>query len=259
MKNKMQVIAIVQARMSSSRLPNKVLMPILNKPMLEHQITRIKRAKLIDKIIIATSSNIEDNAIAKLGKQMNITVYQGDLHDVLSRYYHAAQSFNSKHIVRLTGDCPLIDADIIDQVISLHIEKCADYTSNCQKPCFPDGLDVEIFTKRALMLSFKNAIKPSEREHVTQYMRNHPELFRLVDFQSKVNLSHLRWTVDEKEDFELVTQIYQNLYKKNSYFNLAEILQLLQKKTELNQINNHYLRDEGLAKSLLQDKKLGYQ
>lgn len=255
----MKINVILQARFSSTRLPGKVLKNIVNKPMLALQIERIKGAKRIDNIIIATSTEQDDDAIANLCKQLDVTCFRGNLNDVLDRFYCAAEKFPSDHIVRLTGDCPLIEAQIIDQVITLHLKKSADYTSNCLIPCLPDGLDVEVFTHQALVQSWQQAKKPSEREHVTQYIRNHRELFTLADYQYQPDLSKHRWTVDEPSDFELVKQIYQHLYPDNKNFTMHDVLTLLTAQPHLNEINNNFSRNQGLAISKAFDKEQGFE
>ena len=253
------VIVIVQARVSSKRLPNKVLKLINDTPMLELQIERIKKAKNVDNIVVATSDHPSDSAIETLCKKINTPCFQGNLSNVLDRYYQASSTFPSKHIVRITGDCPLIDASIIDQVISLHLSSKADYTSNCQIPCLPDGLDVEIFTHNTLVKCHSLAKKPSEKEHVTLFIKNNPKLFTIQNFTYSENLSHLRWTVDEPEDFTFVSKVYHNLYFENPNFSMKEVLELLKKKPALLKINNHLIRNQGLERSLQQDKELGFE
>ncbi len=253
------ITAIIQARMSSTRLPNKVLKAILGQPMLQRQIERIKQSKLINKIIVATSTQTADDDIEQLCQTLNIDCFRGSLTDVLARYYQCTNKYPADHIVRLTADCPLTEPKIIDDVITLHLQTSSDYTSNCRWPCLPDGLDVEVFTLSALELSHQKAIKPSEREHVTQFMRNHEELFKLTDFHYKPDLSQLRWTVDEANDFEFVTQIYQYLYPQKKHFTMHDILRLLKEKPELNSINQNIIRDEGLLKSFIIDKEQGFE
>jgi len=253
------ITAIIQARMSSTRLPNKVLKTIVGKPMLALQIERIKQSKLINKIIVATSTQTADDDIAQLCKTLNIDCFRGSLTDVLARYYQCTDKYPTDHIVRLTADCPLTEPQIIDDVITLHLQSKSDYTSNCRLPCLPDGLDVEVFTKSALVFSHQKAIKPSEREHVTQFMRNHGNLFKLTDFHYKPDLSQLRWTVDETNDFEFVTQVYQYLYPQKPQFTMHDILTLLNEKPELNTINQNIIRDEGLLKSFIIDKEQGFE
>jgi len=253
------IIAIIQARMSSTRLPNKVLKTIANKPMLQLQIERIKTAKLIDKIVVATSNQSEDDAIAQLCQQLDISCFRGSLNDVLARYYYCANQYNTTHIVRLTADCPLTDASIIDQVIHLHIKTQSDYTSNCSPASLPDGLDVEVFTKKALTRAFNQARIPAEREHITLYFRNNNSIFNNTNFKHSPNLSHLRWTVDESEDFDFVKQVYQYLYTYNPHFSTDDILNLLNEHPELSKINQNFQRDEGLLKSIKNDKENGFE
>ncbi|PCH97334.1 MAG: spore coat protein [Gammaproteobacteria bacterium] len=254
----MIVNVILQARFSSTRLPGKVLKKIVNKPMLALQIERIQTAKFIDKIIVATSLGKEDDDIALLCESLGVYCFRGSLDDVLDRFYQTAKQFPCDHIVRLTGDCPLIDSEILDSVINLHLENNADYTSNIEPPMLPDGLDVEIFTLSSLNRAWKEAKKPSEREHVTPYIRNNPELFTQQNFSYHKNLSHLRWTVDEKEDFEFVSHIFQSLYNDKPTFDMEDILMLLKEKTKLTSINKKYTRNEGMKSSKKKDNKLGY-
>jgi len=255
----MSVNVILQARFSSTRLPGKVLKEIVNKPMLALQIERIKTAKLIDNIIIATSIEQDDDAIANLCAKLDIPCFRGNLNDVLDRFYHSAKQFPSDHVVRLTGDCPLIEPEIIDQVITLHLKQGADYTSNCFIPCLPDGLDVEVFTKEALTQSWQQAKKPSEREHVTQYILNHSKLFTLANFQYSPDLSMHRWTVDEPNDFKFVEKIYQNLYQNKPKFTMKDVLILLEQQPKLIEINNEFSRNQGLNESKAFDKEQGFE
>jgi spore coat polysaccharide biosynthesis protein SpsF len=245
----MTVNAILQARMSSTRLPGKVLKTILGKPMLVHLIERLKRAKLIDEIIVATSNCNSDDEIERLCQSIGIKCFRGSLHDVLARYYQASLSNPSEHIVRVTGDCPVIDPEIIDDVISLHLSSEADYTSNCAEPTFPDGLDTEIFTFSALEQAFTHANTSEEREHVTPYMYDKKTQNICVELLSDTDLSHYRWTVDESSDFTLIQLIYQALYPHTPNFTLADILALIKKQPELTKINQQILRNEGLMKS----------
>jgi spore coat polysaccharide biosynthesis protein SpsF len=254
----MNIVAILQARVSSTRLPNKVLKTLLGKPMLQRQIERIKRSTYLNDIVVATSIEPEDDAIFELCNNLKVKCFRGSLDNVLDRYYQAAKTYNADHIVRLTGDCPLIDSQVIDQVIAMHLMHHTDYCCNCNPPTFPDGLDIEIFNRQALNLSWEKAQKPSEKEHVTQFIRNNDNLFKKENYQQSPNLSHLRWTVDENSDFDFVTQIYQYLYPQKADFSTQDILQLLKEKPELIKINSMFNRDEGLLKSLAEDKNKGY-
>mgnify|MGYP006413364719 CR=1 FL=1 len=253
------ILAILQARQTSTRLPQKVLLPILGKPMLIRQIERIKNAKNIDQLIVATSTDRSDTQIYNLCKINKIPCFRGNLNDVLDRFYQASKIFKAKHIVRLSGDCPLIDPSVIDNVINLYFSKNYDYVSNTITPTFPDGLDVEIFNKKSLKTSWEKASLPSEREHVTPFIIKNKKLFNIGNFKNKIDLSHLRWTVDEKEDFDFVTKVYDHLYPKNSKFDTQDILHLIKKIPSLRKINDKYNRNEGYKISLNKDfiSKLG--
>ncbi len=250
------ILAILQARVSSARLPGKVLKPILGKPMLQHQIERTLRSKKIDKLILATSEDPSDDELEKLCQKINLPCYRGALNDVLDRYYQAALLYNPKHIVRLTGDCPLIDPFIMDQVFEFYLAGGYDYATNSLDLTFPDGLDVEIFSFSSLKKAWINASLPSEREHVTQYICNHPEIFIVGDFKADQNLSSHRWTVDEIQDFKFVTRIYEALYPDKSDFDMNDILEFLSRHPEVLMINHGIERNEGLKKSLQEDKKV---
>ena len=203
-KNSSKVIAILQARMTSSRLPGKVLKPIVGQSMLSLQVERTKCSQLIDELIIATSTEDSDQPIQDWCIKNTIKCFRGNLNNVLERYFQAAKKHPSDHIVRMTADCPLIDSSIIDEVIKLHLREKNDYTSNCIEPTFPDGLDVEVMTYKALKNSWELSYKTSEKEHVTLYIRNHPERYKIGSFKNNINLQEKRWTVDYIEDFNLI-------------------------------------------------------
>lgn len=249
-----KVVAIIQARVSSSRLPSKVLLPILGKPMLFRQIERVKKSFMLDELIIATSDSIDDNPIEDLCLDENISFYRGSLDDVLKRFIDVADNYKANVIVRLTGDCPLIDPQLIDEIVSEFLGSNFDYLSNCNPATFPDGLDVEVFTYEALKEASLNATLPSHREHVTPYIRNR-ESFSVGNYESKKDYSNLRWTVDEPEDFELINKIYEYLYSNDAYFSTRDILSLFDSYPELHVINNKFKRNEGSLKSLEEDKK----
>ena len=246
-------IAILQARMSSSRLPGKVLKELLGKPMLLQQIERIQSSRLIDVLIVATSKEKEDDPIEKMCKESNILCYRGSLDNVLDRFYQISLLYQPENIVRLTGDCPLIDAEIIDQVIEIHMKSQNDYTSNTIDCTFPDGLDVEVFTKKTLDYVYKQADRPSLKEHVTLYINENPSLFKRENMRNDTDLSYMRWTVDESEDYLFVTAIYKELYAKNPHFTYQDVIVLLKERPELIEINGVFTRNEGLKKSLLKE------
>ena len=253
----MKILAIIQARTSSSRLPDKILKPILGKPMLIHQIERVQLSKMIDHLVIATSKEASDNQLVNLLKRSGIEYYRGSLEDVLDRFFQTASIYSPDHIVRLTGDCPVIDFEIIDKVIELHLDKCFDYTSNApgSDVTFPDGLDVEVIRFDILKEVWKKSKLPSEREHVTPYITKHPELFFIGHYASNHNLSKYRWTVDEPEDFVLVEKIYQALYPLNKAFKMEDIFRLMNKNPEMKLINHKIERNKGMKKSLIADKE----
>lgn len=250
----MKIVVILQARASSSRLPQKVLRPILDAPMLQRQIERVQRSKLIDQLIVATSVERSDDAIEALCGQLDVHCFRGSLDDVLDRFYQAAKTCQPDHVVRLTGDCPLIDPEVIDKVLKLHLDEGVDYTSNGAPPTYPDGLDVEVMTFRALQQAWTEASLKSEREHVTPYMRKPNSGLSHCNVTNDVDLSHLRWTVDEPEDLEFVVRIYENLYEKNPCFGSSEVMSFLEEQPEMMQINQGFVRNEGYQRSLANDK-----
>ena len=255
----MTIYAIVQARMGSTRLPGKVLMNLSGKPVLEHVIDRLKQSNYINQVIVATSDNEENEAIFELCGSKNVLCFKGSEDDVLDRFYQACMNFdvNSNDIlIRITADCPLIDYEIVDKTIKLHLVENNDYTSNTMPCTYPDGLDCEVFNFDILVNAWKNANLSSEREHVTLYIRNHPEIYKLGGLTNDVDYSDLRWTLDEKEDFVLINEIYENLYDMNEFFTMDDVLKLLETKPELTDINSFIMRNEGLEKSLKNDQIL---
>lgn len=246
------ILAILQARYSSSRLPKKVLKKILGKPMLLHQIERLQCSSKIDKLVVATSTSMTDNPIEKMCLDNRIDIFRGDLENVLDRFYQCARTYKPNYIVRLTGDCPLIDWHIVDETINFFLNGKFDFVETSLN--FPDGLDVEIMSFEALNKAWKFAILPSEKEHVTQFFLNRPQDFNIGVFDYPENLSHFRWTVDEPEDFLFVRKIYDELYDNNPFFSTKEILNLLSRQPDLCKINDKFIRNEGLQKSLNEDK-----
>jgi spore coat polysaccharide biosynthesis protein SpsF len=223
----MKTVVIVQARMTSTRLPGKVLKPVLGKPLLEYQLERLKRIRSADTIVIATTTNETDQPIVELCERLGIPCYRGPEDDVLARYYGAAVEQKAEVVVRVTSDCPVIDPDICDQVIRHYVKNryTVDYV---RMEGFPRGLDTEVFSFQTLEKSFHGAKKRPEREHVTPYIYRHPELFQVEYFNSPEDRSYHRWTVDTPEDFELVRRIITELYPQYSEFGYRDILTLLE-------------------------------
>jgi spore coat polysaccharide biosynthesis protein SpsF len=246
------ILAVIQARMSSTRLPGKVLKPLLGKPMLVRQVERVKRSVLIDRLLVATSVAAEDAAIERLCAELGVECCRGSLDDVLDRFYRAAQPCNPTYVVRLTGDCPLTDPDLIDAVIRFCVNGGYDYASNALQPTFPDGLDVAVLRFSCLENAWREARLGSQREHVTPFIYNQPRRFNIGSYVNAVDYSHLRWTVDEPEDFELVERIYQALYPQNRAFASTDILALLQRHPEI-VTNTGIPRNQGYLESLRRD------
>jgi len=249
----MNTVAIIQARISSTRLPGKVLKKIEGKTVLEHVVNRVKAAKNINDVVVATTVKKEDLKIVKLCSNLGISIFCGSEDDVLDRYYQTARLFKAEHIVRITSDCPLIDPMVIDKVIELYFKKNADYATNTMPEIFPDGLDTEIFSFKTLKIAWENAKLLSEREHVTPYIRKNPNIFKIVNLKCEYNLNDKRWTLDEPEDFKFIKIIYKNLYSDDSLFGMEKILNFLKRYPKIEEINKNIIRNEGYSKSLKKD------
>ena len=252
-----KILGILQARTSSTRLPGKVLKPILGRPMLLHQLDRVRRARSLDALVVATSSDPSDDPIAELCAAAGVHCFRGSLDDVLDRFYQAALEFQPEHIVRLTGDCPLADPGVIDGLVEFYLAGSFDHAGNAVEPRFPDGLDAEILRFSALESAWREASLPSQREHVTPFVFQQPDRFRIGSYRNDVDLSHLRWTVDEPADFDLVERIYTALYPSKPDFTTADILDLLRQQPDLMLLNKGFRRNEGFERSLEQDRLLG--
>ena len=248
------VLAIVQARCSSSRLPGKVIKEILGKPMIIHEMERLSKSRMINKIVLATSADQSDDALVEVVTAAGFDVFRGNLDDVLDRYYQCAKEYQPNHVVRITGDCPVIDWQIVDSVIESHIEHGNDYTSTSAD--YPDGLDTEVMSYSALTEAWQKAKMLSEREHVTLYLRNRCGIYKEELVPCKYKLNHMRWTVDESQDFDFIGKVYSELYRINPDFRMEDIINLLKRKPELMIVNQGIQRNEGLAKSLAHDKEI---
>jgi spore coat polysaccharide biosynthesis protein SpsF len=249
------ILGILQARASSRRLPGKVLKPLLGRPMLERQIERLGRARRLDRLTVATSTDTSDDAIAELCARIGIDCFRGSLGDVLDRFYRAALAAKPDMVVRLTGDCPLTDPAVIDALIDLHRAGSFDYSSNAQVRTYPDGLDAEIMQLATLETAWREATLPSEREHVTPFIHRRPERFRLGSLTQTPDRSHLRWVVDDPQDFVFVTAIYEALYPPNPAFTSADILDLLARRPDIAALMGGAATNEGYARSLAADAR----
>jgi spore coat polysaccharide biosynthesis protein SpsF len=221
--------------------------------MLLRQIERVQASGSIDKLVVATSVESSDDPIEQLCLEEGVSCYRGKLDDVLDRFYQASRHWRADHVVRLTGDCPLTDPQVIDAVIQHYLSGKFDYVTNCLEPTFPDGLDVEVFGAASLERAWREAMLTSEREHVATFISSRPETFRLSNFRNGQDLSALRWTVDHDKDFELVTRIYEALYEQNQRFTMLEILAYLDLHPDLKTFNTEFVRNEGLQRSIEKD------
>lgn len=235
----MKVVAIIQARMGSTRLPGKVLKEINGKTLLGYQIERVKQSKSIDQIVIATTDLMSDQPIVDFCLSSKIDFYRGSEKDVLSRYYEAAQQYKADIIVRLTSDCPIIDPIIIDDVINHFIKKNpkVDYTSNTLERTYPRGLDTEVISFEGLKKAHEEATLERDREHVTAYLYTNPNKFKLSGIVSVNDYSHHRWTVDTEEDFKLISLILNEIYDENYLFVLEDVITLMDENPEWIKIN----------------------
>ncbi|MEW5801193.1 MAG: glycosyltransferase family protein [bacterium] len=252
----MKTIAIIQARMGSTRLPGKVLQDILDKPMLWHIVARIGFIPEITRVIVATSDRKADNRIAHFCLGEGIDCFRGSESDVLDRFYRAARNENPEAVIRITGDCPLVDPHLVRKLLLWFIESgnfdhlglatgAGVAHGEFRQPRFPDGLDAEVIRFEALRRAWLEAKDPLEREHVTPFIWKHPERFRLGCLASEEDYSTMRWTVDNPEDLELVRDIYGSLYAKNPCFGLEDILGYLKDNPLVMQKNARFIGREG--------------
>ena len=222
---------IIQARTGSVRYPNKVLKLINGITVLEFLIRRLSSSQEVEEIIVATTENKNDEEISKICKNLSIKVFKGSENDVLSRYYFASKMTNSKILVRITGDCPFIDPEIVSNAIVLFKKKKVDYLSNATEPTYPDGLDVEVFNKKTLEDTFNLSHEQVHREHVTGWMRKNPK-YKKYSIKNNIDYSHIRLTIDEPEDL-IVLRLVAKHFQDNIYFNFKDLIDLYNKKPQL--------------------------
>jgi len=236
-----KTVIIVQARMTSTRLPGKILKQVLGKPLLQYQIERLQGVKLADEIVIATTTNETDAPIVNLCDRLSVAYFRGSEADVLERYYQAAVAHRAKVVVRVTSDCPLIDPQVVDRVIDYYLKNYSqyDYVSNCLERTYPRGMDTEVFSFSVLQEAFGRAAAQADREHVTSFFYRQPERYRLGHVLYFQDCSHHRWTVDTAEDFELIQNIIKAVYPSLPNFTLEDCLRLLEERPEWYLINSH--------------------
>ena len=218
------ILAVLQARTSSSRLPGKVLMPLAGAPMILRQVERVRRARRLDRLVVATSTEASDDHLADTLQADGVEVFRGPLDDVLARFMGVLRACPAEHLVRLTGDCPLADPQIIDATVARHLETGADYTSNrVRERGYPKGQDVEVITASALARAAAQAATPEEREHVTWGVWNHPDRYRISRLEPPRDEGDVRWTVDRPDDYAFVAAVYGALYPARPDFTSDEV------------------------------------
>ncbi len=252
---KKKILIVIQARIGSSRLPGKVLKKLVNKPILLHIINRLKKVKN-SKIVVATSTNKMDKKIISFCKKNKLNYFSGSEKNVLDRFYKAAINFNGENIIRITGDCPLIDPIIINNLIKFYFKNNFDHAgvatgagvNKLRVKKFPDGLDAEIFKFSALENAWKNSKSRIEKEHVTPYIWKRSKKFKIGIFQCKKDYSGYRWTLDNINDFRFVKKIYKNLYKRNKIFYMNDVINFLKNNPKIALINKKYIGKENYEK-----------
>jgi spore coat polysaccharide biosynthesis protein SpsF len=242
----LKIVTIIQARLGSTRLPNKIMLSAAGKQLLLHMVERVQRSEYAGTIVVATTTDSEDDEIFELCRRHNIECFRGHPTDLLDRHYKAAKIYDSDIVVKIPSDCPLIDPKIIDRVIKYFLDNLNDFdfVSNLLPPTYPDGNDVEVTTFDALEYTFKNASLSYEREHTTPFIWTNPEIFRIsnVKWEAVLNYSNThRWTLDYEDDYTFIRAIFEELYHKNKEFGLNDILNLLDSKPHLKRINNKHI------------------
>jgi len=243
-----KVVAIIQARMSSSRLPGKVLLPLAGKPVLAHVVQRTHACRNVDEVVVATSTDPSDDAINAWCQENEVRCFRGSLHDVLDRYYQAAKLHAAEAIVRITADCPALDTQTVDEVIEGFLDGGFAFYGLSGE--FPDGLDCTVFSFQAIEKAWHEAKLPSEREHVGPYIEKNPQLFKGGGLSKYHGLSHMRWTLDEPRDYDFLSAVFDLLNKQATPFTTEDFLDLLRARPELQTINQDIVRNEGYQKSL---------
>ena len=243
-----RVVAIVQARASSERFPSKVLADVEGTPLLARLLRRLLRSRECDAVAVATSTAPEDDAVAAIAAAEGVATVRGPLDDVLERYRLAAERLDADIVVRVTGDCPLLDPTLVDAVVRTFREAGVDYASNVHPPTFPDGLDVEVISRAALERAAREARRPSEREHVTLYIAEREALFSRTSVTGDPDRSAMRWTVDYPDDLDFVRAVFRRFRGREDEFGVADVLRALEEDDVLRQLMPAHTRNEGLAR-----------
>jgi spore coat polysaccharide biosynthesis protein SpsF len=241
----MNIVTVIQARMSSTRLPNKVMMPLAGKPLILRMVERVRASTLSGTVVVATTNDRNDDNLYNLCRQENIEAFRGNSTDLLDRHYQVGLKYKADTVVKIPSDCPLIDPGVISKVLEYYINYFAyfDYISNLHPATYPDGNDVEVIPMEILDIAWRTASKSFEREHTTPYIWERPERFKIGNVTWETDLDYSmshRWTIDYEEDYIFIKTVYDELYPKNNLFGLKDILLLLDKKPYLKKINEKY-------------------
>lgn len=260
----MNIVTVIQARINSTRLPGKVMLPLAGKPLLVRMVERVKSAKLSGTVLVATTTDLADNEIVALCEAENILCYRGHPTDLLDRHYQAALYYQADVVLKIPSDCPLIDSNIIDSVIGFYKDNQGkyDYVSNLHPASYPDGNDVEVITFSALEKAWKNSTKQLEREHTTPYIWENPNAFRIgsVLWETGKDYSKThRWTIDYPEDYEFIKKVYDELHIQNPQFDLYDILNLVENRADILKLNSKYVGEYWYKNHVDELKTISYQ
>ena len=250
----MNILALLMARMLSSRFPGKALKPILGRPMIELQLERLRRARGFDTLVLATSTDPSDDPLAAFAAKASLACFRGALDDVADRIYRAAETHAPRHILRIGADCPFLNGDHLGALVDLHLAENNDWTNTYLEDSWPDGMDAEIYSFPCLDRVWREAKLPSEREHVAPFIENRRDQFRIGVLRAPQDYSHLRWTVDYPEDYEVVRRVFAALYPANPDFGFRDILDFFARHPEVAALNRRFARNEGRMKSQQADE-----
>jgi spore coat polysaccharide biosynthesis protein SpsF len=246
MRETKKIVAVIQARLTSTRLPKKIMLNLRGKPLLWHVVERVKRAKMIDRIVLAIPDSSNNDELELFIKKSGWNLFRGSENDVLSRYYHAAIQYGADVIVRITSDCPLVDPKIIDETINIHFRDGNDYTAVGSEGGFPRGLDVEVFNFKSLDIAYSKAVEKSEREHVTLFIYQNSKLFKIqfIEASGTLRRPDIRLTVDTEEDLLLVREIYSALNNCGNHFSTQDVIAIIDENPHLQSINKHVVQKD---------------
>ena len=246
------IVAAVQVRMGSTRLPGKALAEVVGRPMLWHLVNRLRFARRVDLVVIATSDESTDVPIRAFAETHDIPYSAGSELDLIDRLYRTARQFGAYALVRITGDCPLADPHVVDKIVAAYLAQSdrVDYVTNTLPPTYPDGLDTEVYPVKTLERLWRGIEDPFWREWFPGYLWEHQDAFRTLNVVYPVDLSALRWTVDYEEDLTFVREVYRRLYREGEVFDMGDVLALMETEPELATINAKYARNEGYAIAL---------